>query len=71
LRSFVAGLGGKDISPSEFDHILQRLQHSPADADAVEPELMMTESEWRQVRQRLATAGKSAEAVEGVKEAVP
>lgn len=58
LHSFVAGLGGKDISPAEFDHVLETIER-PGELSVrpVESELLLTESEWRLVRQRLALAG--------------
>ncbi|MCO6459239.1 MAG: hypothetical protein J5I93_28350, partial [Pirellulaceae bacterium] len=78
LHSFVAGLGGKDISPAEFDHVLEVIERGgerqpattgkrqpaaigepgePFRERLVESELLLTESEWRLVRQRLALAG--------------
>lgn len=62
LRSFVGGLGGKDISSAEFDHVLATL-------DAAKPglvgetELLFTDREWQQVQERLALAGKEQEAI--------
>jgi pyruvate ferredoxin oxidoreductase alpha subunit len=56
LRSFIGGLGGKDLSAAEFDHVLNVLES--ADSSAAGPELLMTASEWDGVRQRLAIAGK-------------
>ncbi len=61
LRSFVGGLGGKDISSAEFDHVLAALD--AAQGGAAEPELLFTEQEWRQVQERLAVAGKPLEAI--------
>ena len=57
LRSFVDGLGGKDISAAEFDHVLDVLRKAKPDVANVEPELLLTSREWRDVRNRLATAG--------------
>lgn len=61
LRSFIGGLGGKDISPPEFDHVLDVLEQArPSDGPA-EPELLFTRAEWEQTRNRLSLAGKSLE----------
>jgi pyruvate ferredoxin oxidoreductase alpha subunit len=65
LRSFIGGLGGKDIGPAELDHILGVLE-SPAAALApgagpLEPELLFTRRDWDQVRNRQELAGKPAE----------
>jgi len=54
LQSFIGGLGGKDISMTEFDHMLHALENGPVS----EPQLLMTNEEWAQVQQRLAIAGK-------------
>ncbi len=59
MRSFVAGLGGKDISDAEFDHVLKVLDTAEAGDEApVESELLLTAAEWTQVEDRLAVAGK-------------
>ena len=63
LRSFVGGLGGKDISPSEFDHVLDSVESTRPDAGPVQAELLMTAAEWQHVQGRLAVAGKSTEEV--------
>ncbi len=63
LRSFVGGLGGKDISSAEFDHVLDAVESATPNGRPVEPELLMTAAEWRQVQGRLAAAGKSLEEV--------
>lgn len=61
LRSFIGGLGGKDISQAEFDHVLDEIETNPEGSGAAEPELLMTQEEMRGVRSRLATAGKPLE----------
>lgn len=61
LRSFIGGLGGKDISPAEFDHILESLRRATAGDGPVPSELLMTRQELAQVQQRFETAGKSVE----------
>jgi pyruvate ferredoxin oxidoreductase alpha subunit len=62
LRSFIGGLGGKEIGPAEYDHILDVLESSRPSAGAAEPELLFTRSDWDQVRGRIAIAGKPVEA---------
>lgn len=61
LRSFIGGLGGKDISESEFDHVLAALETARPEDGPTEPELLFTRAEWDQTRNRLALAGKSLE----------
>ena len=63
LRSFIGGLGGKEISQAEFDHVLQRLETATDDDRPVQPEFLMTADEWQQVRDRLQVAGKTLEEV--------
>jgi pyruvate ferredoxin oxidoreductase alpha subunit len=63
LRSFIGGLGGKDISRVEFDHILETLLRAQAGDGRIEPELLMTCQEFEQVQRRLETAGKPVEVV--------
>jgi pyruvate ferredoxin oxidoreductase alpha subunit len=57
LRSFVGGLGGKQIGRAEFDHMLTILDGAAADEGPTEPVLLLTGREWQQVRGRLQTAG--------------
>jgi pyruvate ferredoxin oxidoreductase alpha subunit len=58
LRSFIGGLGGKDIGPAEFDHVLDVLESTRPGDGPVEPELLFTRRDWEQVRSRLEMAGK-------------
>lgn len=55
LRSFIGGLGGKDISHGEFCHVLDRLVNPPPRDE--ETELLYTEGDWRQVQSQLRLAG--------------
>lgn len=59
LRSFIGGLGGKEIGAVEFDHVLSVVEStdpsSPYDND---PVLLFTQSDERNVRQALEIAGK-------------
>jgi pyruvate ferredoxin oxidoreductase alpha subunit len=61
LRSFIGGLGGKDIGRAEFDHVLETLLRAQAGDGQIRPELLMTQKEMEQIRQRLETAGKPVE----------
>ncbi len=61
LRSFVGGLGGKDISPLEFDHVLATLSKAHAGDACHSTELLITSEEMQRVRHSLATAGKPVE----------
>lgn len=57
VRSFVGGLGGKDISAGEFRHVVEVLEQARP-GDAVDgPELLATEAEWHQVQGLMARAG--------------
>ncbi len=59
LRSFVGGLGGKDISQGEFDYVLDALTHPQPRAEVTRSELLMTRTQQQRVRGHLAAAGKS------------
>jgi pyruvate ferredoxin oxidoreductase alpha subunit len=59
LKSFIGGLGGKDISEAEFDHVLAVLDRSRPHDGLTQAELLFTSAEWEQTRNRLALAGKS------------
>lgn len=61
LRSFVGGLGGKEICPAEFDFLLETLETSAVDAAGIPSLLLMTTDEWNQVRRSLMLAGKTEE----------
>ena len=61
MWSFIGGLGGKDISEAEFDHVIDSLNTAQPSAAPVEPELLMTAAEWDQVQGRVAVAGKPVE----------
>ncbi|HWB14631.1 MAG TPA: hypothetical protein VG826_35740 [Pirellulales bacterium] len=60
LRSFIGGLGGKDISQAEFDHVLAVLDGGRG--GGAEPDLLFTGRELKQVEGRLVAAGKPREA---------
>lgn len=67
LRSFIGGLGGKDVSDAEFDHMLATLDAARPGGPPPAAELLMTQVEWRQVARSLTVAGKQ-EAVSAGKE---
>jgi pyruvate ferredoxin oxidoreductase alpha subunit len=56
LRSFVGGLGGKDISLAEFRHVFETLERSEPGQLIEEPTLLYTEADWRQVQPILKLA---------------
>ena len=61
VRSFIGGLGGKDISQAEFDRVLEALDEGKGEGQDVQPELLFTASDWKQVRKAVAIAGKPVE----------
>jgi pyruvate ferredoxin oxidoreductase alpha subunit len=61
VRSFIGGLGGKDIGQAEFDRVLESLAEEQPGDQPSQPELLFTASEWEQVRKVLSIAGKSVE----------
>jgi pyruvate ferredoxin oxidoreductase alpha subunit len=58
LRSFVGGLGGREIRHAEFDHIIETLQTGQPSATSTEAELLFTRGDRDHVQQSLAIAGK-------------
>jgi pyruvate ferredoxin oxidoreductase alpha subunit len=65
VRSFVGGLGGKDISPAEFRHVIESLERGDSVESAEVPELLYTEAEWRQVDALTRIAGATVPQTEG------
>jgi pyruvate ferredoxin oxidoreductase alpha subunit len=61
LRSFIGGLGGKDISDAEFDHVLDVIESAKPESGPSTTELLYTNGEWEQTKSRLVTAGKTVE----------
>jgi pyruvate ferredoxin oxidoreductase alpha subunit len=49
-RSFVGGLGGKDVGPGEFRHVIETLEKARPEEIPIGPELLFTEADWQQVR---------------------
>ncbi len=61
LKSFVGGLGGKDISQAELDHVLDVLEGPQPETGPAEPELLFTCDDLELVQRNLALAGKPLE----------
>ena len=61
MRSFIGGLGGKDISQAEFDCVLEVLDEAKPGDGPVSCELLFTDTEYQQVRTALSVAGKPVE----------
>jgi len=70
LHSFVGGLGGKEMSPTEFDAILSALE-SPVPRATQPTELLLTAAEYQRVRQALDAAGKDIDVLDEQKPEVP
>ncbi len=58
LLSFVGGLGGKDISPEEFNHIIDVMKKSVDTGVVPETQILYTENDMRQMNKLLKVAGK-------------
>jgi pyruvate ferredoxin oxidoreductase alpha subunit len=56
LASFVAGLGGRDISPEEFFEIAKVLQQAADSGETPPPRLLYTADELREIRKLQAVA---------------
>ena len=56
LRSFIGGLGGKDISLDEFRHVVEVLERDDKQSTPSGPELLFTESDWKQTEWLIAQA---------------
>jgi pyruvate ferredoxin oxidoreductase alpha subunit len=56
MRSFVGGLGGKDLSLGEFRHIVNVLETGRSETPPGEPELLYTDAEWRQMQSMMQLA---------------
>lgn len=58
ILSFIGGLGGKDISMTEFQKILDDTIMASNGGDIPKTQLLYTEGEWEQMKQLLEIAGK-------------
>lgn len=56
LRSFIGGLGGKDISQAEFRHVIDVLDSARPGEVQESPELLFTEADWLQTQALMKTA---------------
>jgi len=59
LLSFVGGLGGKDISPVEFNYIIEMMKNSIDTGIIPETQILYTENDMRQMNKLLKVAGKT------------
>jgi len=58
LLSFIGGLGGKNISESEFDFIFESMIKAYETGKAPAPQLLYTEAEWKEMERLKKMAGK-------------
>lgn len=58
LLSFVGGLGGKNISAGEFEFIFDSMVKAAHTGEIVEPCLLYTEAEWKEMERLKHMAGK-------------
>jgi pyruvate ferredoxin oxidoreductase alpha subunit len=58
LLSFIGGLGGKNISPAEFEFIFDTMTKSVEIGVIPEPHLLYTEAEWKEMERIKRIAGK-------------
>lgn len=65
MRSFIGGLGGKDISQGEFRHILDVLQRAHPGEEFEGAELLYTEADWQQTRAQMEIAAPEASPLPG------
>ena len=58
MLSFVGGLGGKNISPQEFEFIIDSMIKAASTGEGRVPRLLYTETEWKEVDRLKKMAGK-------------
>ncbi|MBI2471092.1 MAG: pyruvate synthase [Planctomycetes bacterium] len=58
MLSFVGGLGGKNISPQEFEFIIHSMVKLADTGEIPAPRLLYTETEWKEMDRLKKTAGK-------------
>lgn len=58
LLSFVGGLGGKNISPTELEFIFNSMINAAKTGIVPEPQLLYTEAEWKEMERIKKIAGK-------------
>ena len=59
LLSFIGGLGGKDISPAEFNYIIEMMKESIDTGVVPETQILYTENDMQQMNRLLKVAGKT------------
>lgn len=62
LLSFVGGLGGKNISPQEFEFIIDSMIKAASTGEVTVPRLLYTETEWKEMDRLKKMAGKQINA---------
>ena len=63
LLSFVGGLGGKNISPGEFEFVFDSMIKAVDTGKIPAPQLLYTETEWKEMENLKKTAGKQTTAI--------
>src|SRR3990172_10026495 len=58
LLSFIGGLGGKNISPGEFEFIFDNMIKTSETGTVPETQLLYTEAEWKEMERLKKIAGK-------------
>ncbi|HHT9136314.1 MAG TPA: pyruvate synthase [Candidatus Wunengus sp. YC60] len=58
LLSFIGGLGGKNISPQEFEFIIDCMVKAADTGEIPAPRLLYTETEWKEMDRLKKMAGK-------------
>lgn len=59
ILSFIGGLGGKDISHAEFNHIIEEMGKSMKTGVVPDTQLLYTKSDLKQINNMLNIAGKT------------
>jgi pyruvate ferredoxin oxidoreductase alpha subunit len=67
VLSFIGGLGGKDISLTEFNYIIKEMKRSLESGIVTETQLLYTEQDMQQINNFLNIAGKTSKEVESPK----
>jgi pyruvate ferredoxin oxidoreductase alpha subunit len=58
LLSFIGGLGGKNISPGEFEFIFDKMVKGVEGEEVETPHLLYTEEDWKEMARLKGIAGK-------------
>ena len=58
LLSFIGGLGGKNISPEEFEFVFDNMIKAVVTGEIPSPQLLYTETEWEEMENLKKIAGK-------------